>query len=288
MGNDKVVGHDCGHGSFSNYPLINAICGHICHTPLLVPFFPWAYSHRLHHQFHNHVEKDKSHPWMTAVKKKNTMCFVEKKFIKYISEGVLGPFINFAMYLFFGAGDGSHVYPGKLYKNANKSEKIKCVISTIAIVCFIVICGISFSNFSSFLYFYGGCWLFFCFWLFMVTYMQHHAEDTKVYDDSSWNFIDGALETIDRHFGFGIDVLHHHITDCHLVHHLFFTQIPHYHLKKAQDAIKDLLGNKHKFIKHRFFLLDFWRLFLNLGFSKFAVILRLRFLKFLLFLKQKK
>ena len=41
------------------------IVGHICHAPLLVPFYPWAYSHKQHHRFHNHETKDMSHPWMT-------------------------------------------------------------------------------------------------------------------------------------------------------------------------------------------------------------------------------
>lgn len=58
-----VVGHDCGHGTFSEYTLFNDIVGHICHGSIMVPYYPWALSHRRHHMYHNHVDKDYSHPW---------------------------------------------------------------------------------------------------------------------------------------------------------------------------------------------------------------------------------
>ncbi len=36
-----VLGHECGHGSFSDNQLLNDIFGYILHTILLVPYFSW-------------------------------------------------------------------------------------------------------------------------------------------------------------------------------------------------------------------------------------------------------
>jgi omega-3 fatty acid desaturase (delta-15 desaturase) len=261
-----VVGHDCGHGSFSKSPVINAICGHFCHTPLFVPFFPWAYSHRKHHQFHNHVQKDTSHPWFTEDKLKSL------SFGNYFLKSFIAPFFGFWAYLYEGSFDGSHIIPtSRLFKEAPKSEKFKCMISALSILGFASLLYLAFSSWTEVMLRYGGCLVFFSFWLFMVTYMHHHHEDILVFDDSNWTFIDGGLETIDRVYGFGIDKLHHNISDCHVAHHLFFTQIPHYHLKKATKAIAAFLGSQYKFQQHTFFLKDFWKLFFKVHFTKWTL-----------------
>ncbi|EPS57432.1 chloroplast omega-3 fatty acid desaturase, partial [Genlisea aurea] len=53
-----VLGHDCGHGSFSNDHKLNSVVGHLLHSAILVPYHGWRISHRTHHQNHGHVEND--------------------------------------------------------------------------------------------------------------------------------------------------------------------------------------------------------------------------------------
>ncbi len=55
-----VVGHDCGHQSFSNNRTLNDLVGNITHSSILVPYHGWRISHRTHHGNHGHVENDES------------------------------------------------------------------------------------------------------------------------------------------------------------------------------------------------------------------------------------
>lgn len=36
-----IIGHDCGHSTFSEYEIVNDIAGHLTHGSILVPFYPW-------------------------------------------------------------------------------------------------------------------------------------------------------------------------------------------------------------------------------------------------------
>ncbi len=53
-----VLGHDCGHGSFSKSDLLNDIIGTFTHTVICVPFYPWKLSHRHHHQNTGNIDKE--------------------------------------------------------------------------------------------------------------------------------------------------------------------------------------------------------------------------------------
>lgn len=53
-----VIAHDCGHSAFSSSGLINDLVGFTLHSALLAPYFSWKSTHRRHHIYANHVEKD--------------------------------------------------------------------------------------------------------------------------------------------------------------------------------------------------------------------------------------
>nr|AQX92138.1 Om [Nannochloropsis oceanica] len=246
-----VIGHDCGHGSFSEYKWLNDICGHICHAPLMVPYWPWQKSHRLHHMYHNHLTKDMSHPWMTKEVFEDLTPFEQA-----LLENPLSLFIKYTfLYLFAGKMDGSHVVPFSPLFTDTK-ERVQCAVSTLGMVVagalvYIGLEGGKEGGMARIGSIYVVPLLVFNAWITMVTYLQHHDEDTKVYAEGEWNYIKGALETIDREYGMGIDDLSHNITDGHVAHHLFFTQIPHYHLTAATAAVRQCLQPTGTYKKRR-------------------------------------
>lgn len=229
-----VVGHDCGHGSFSNNTSINAFMGHIFHGSIYVPFWPWALSHHRHHLNHNHKIKDYSNPWHDELDQCGDLSL----------KRLILPVIAWPMYLILGYFDGTHFLPlptQRLYAKATSIESIQCIISSIAVFLWAFIYRSIFGSWSEAAFYTVGPFIGFGWWLFTVTYFQHHGDFSIVYSDDTWSFETAAFQTIDRTFGSWIDYFHHRITDCHVIHHLFFLKIPHYHLREATDALVQYL-----------------------------------------------
>ncbi len=70
----------------------------------------------------------------------------------------------------------------------------------------------------------------------MITYLQHTHPNLPHYDDKEWDWLRGAMATVDRSYGF-LDHIFHHIADTHVAHHLF-SYMPHYHAQEATAAIR--------------------------------------------------
>ena len=251
-------GHDSGHGSFSDSWALNTLSGHLSHVPILVPYSTWANSHQHHHTGHNHVKEDYSHAWAPAHATKDARTRALQ---------CSGLFPNFGWLIYMlGIPDGGHWVPfgGRLWQGADISRRIHGIVSSALCASFAcsvyALCGSA----TSFLIWYGGPWLAFCWWITTVTYLQHHdnaVEDTLVYDDGSWTYLKGALQTVDRSYGYMIDNLTHNITDGHIVHHLFFTSIPHYNLARATKQLYKYLDDNDVKYKHRRTPFFFWDIY---------------------------
>lgn len=245
-----VVGHDCGHGSFSRYRWLNNLIGHLSHTPILVPYHGWRISHRTHHANTGNIETDES--WYPVTEGYyNGMPWYER-FARFHLILVVYP-----LYLFRRSPgkQGSHFLPSSpLFKPHEKWGVITSTVCCALMLAFLV--GLGFYQGFGFVFnYYFMPYLFFVMWLDVVTFLHHTEADIPWYRGKDWYFLKGALSTIDRDYGI-FNPIHHDI-GTHVAHHIFLG-IPHYYLREATEAIKPVLGEHYRVSKEPIFK-SLWR-----------------------------
>jgi omega-3 fatty acid desaturase (delta-15 desaturase) len=230
-----VVGHDCGHGSFSRLKWLNNLIGHLCHIPILVPYHGWRISHRTHHANTGNIETDES--WYPVTESKyEQMPWYEKLLRFYL------PLIAYPIYLMRRSPnrEGSHFLPSSpLFRPSEKWDVITSSVLWVLMIAFLS--GLTYQFGWLFLVkYYLAPYIVFVVWLDLVTFLHHTEPDIPWYRGEDWYFLKGALSSIDRDYGF-INSIHHDI-GTHVAHHIFLN-MPHYHLKTATAAIKPILGD---------------------------------------------
>lgn len=245
-----VVGHDCGHGSFSKHKWLNNLIGHICHTPILVPYHGWRISHRTHHANTANIDTDES--WYPVTESKYQAMSWPEKLVRFDL-----PLLAYPIYLFKRSPGrkGSHFLPGSsLFKPSEKWDVLTSTACLIAMVGGLSWLTIQFGWLFMVTY-YLMPYLVFVIWLDLVTFLHHTEADIPWYRGDDWYFLKGALSTIDRDYGL-VNSIHHNI-GTHVAHHIFLN-MPHYHLKTATAAIKPILGDYYRQSKD-----PIWRSFIR-------------------------
>ena len=77
--------------------------------------------------------------------------------------------------------------------------------------------------------------------LVLITLLQHTDTYIPHYREPAFDWLRGALSTLDRSFGPVLDRVFHHINDTHVVHHLF-SHMPWYNAEAATAALRGKLG----------------------------------------------
>jgi len=233
-----VVGHDCGHGSFSKLKWLNNLIGHLSHIPILVPYHGWRISHRTHHANTGNIDTDES--WYPVSETKyNQMPWYEKLFRFYV------PLLAYPIYLFKRSPnrEGSHFLPSSpLFRPSEKWDVLTSSALWVVMVGFLGWLTYEF-GWLFLIKYYLVPYIIFVMWLDLVTFLHHTEPDIPWYRGDDWYFLKGALSTIDRTYGF-IDPIHHNI-GTHVAHHIFLN-MPHYHLLTATEAIKPILGDYYR------------------------------------------
>nr|ARR73577.1 omega-3 fatty acid desaturase [Riftia pachyptila] len=217
-----VLGHDCGHGSFSQYHLLNDTLGTLLHAVLLVPYYPWKLSHRHHHRYTGNIDRDEI---FYPIRERD-----ESHDFHHIYPG-FGFGISWFLYLTSGFMPRGmcHFNP---FESMFAGHVLGCILSIGAIggwlgvlAAYARIYGI-----AALTNHYIAPLIVFASWLVVVTFLHHMETGVLWYGDKTWTAVRGKLSSVDRHYGWAHELTHNIGT--HQIHHLF-SKIPHYHLEEA-------------------------------------------------------
>ncbi|KAM7273814.1 hypothetical protein ACFE04_028478 [Oxalis oulophora] len=241
-----VIAHECGHHAFSDYQWVDDTVGLVLHSGLMVPYFSWKYSHRRHHSNTGSMERDE----VFVPKPKSKMSW----FSPYLNNPIGRAFTLFVtltfgwpLYLAFNVSGrhyerfACHFDPyGPIYSDR---ERLQIFISDMGVFATtFVLYKLAFAKGLAWLVcVYGVPLLIVNAFLVLITYLQHTHPALPHYDSSEWDWLRGALATVDRDYGV-LNKVFHNITDTHVAHHLIST-MPHYHAMEATKAIKPILGD---------------------------------------------
>ena len=254
-----VIAHECGHGAFCRNQRINNTVGFVLHTVLLVPYFSWRASHASHHRFTNHLEADEVfvpsiHPsWLTGI---------QETTVGRACIAVVMIFLGWPLYLLFNASgrqydaSANHFLPSSpVFRDSDRSAVIASNLGLLAWLGFLL-GWCMMTSITHVIAFYGVPLIVANGWLVTITYLQHTDERIPHYGSERWTWLDGALATVDRDFGM-LNRVFHHITDTHVLHHLF-PQIPHHHAREATTHLATELGHRYRIDSTPFYV-AFWR-----------------------------
>lgn len=236
-----VLGHDCGHGSFSDSRTLNDLTGHLLHSFILVPYHGWRISHKKHHGNHGHIDNDES--WHPLTKSTWDNLHWQTKLGRSTWPVSL---LSYPFYLIWGSPGRQHSHYHPHSDLFSKHQRGMVIESDVFL-------AIMYSSLMAAMYclgagtvarLYWAPYVVFVVWLDTVTYLHHHgpheaSEKVPWYRGKEWSYLRGGLTTLDRDYGV-FNKIHHDI-GTHVVHHLF-PQIPHYNLEEATEALKPMLG----------------------------------------------
>jgi len=257
-----ILGHECGHGGFAKSSLVNDVTGFILHSAVLVPYFSWQISHRKHHGNTGSLEHDEV--FVPQVAPAGYVPDIEdKSLVGQLSSSlyrcvriVLMLTVGWPLYLFTNA-TGNSSYPknswvnhftpnSPIYADIRNGPTL-IILSDIGVLIALGVIAwfTSVVGFANVFYYYIVPYLVTNLFLVLITFLQHTDQSLPHYDHQQWDWLRGALLTMDRDYGV-LNSVFHHISDTHVVHHLF-SYMPFYHAVEATEAVKPLLGDYYLF-----------------------------------------
>ncbi|PPR00398.1 hypothetical protein CVT24_004476 [Panaeolus cyanescens] len=258
-----VIGHECGHGAFSDHKIVNDILGFVTHTFLWTPYFSWRISHHRHHSNHASMERDEVY----VPKTREDLGIPDKPIDQIDWDEIFGDtpiytlymlirqqVLAFPAYLLFNVS-GQKTYPkwtNHFDPNSilfTKAQRNAVIMSNLGIA--FMVWGVCYASSiwgaADVIKYYGFPWLEVSHWFIMITYLHHTDPMLPHYRGKEWNFQRGAAATVDRNFlGWQGRFFLHDVAHFHVIHH-FFPKMPFYNGPEATQHLKAFIGDHYAY-----------------------------------------
>ncbi|KAK9812776.1 hypothetical protein WJX72_003473 [[Myrmecia] bisecta] len=228
-----VVGHDCGHRSFSKNKLLEDIVGTLMFAPLIYPFEPWRIKHNHHHAHTNKLVEDTAwHP----VPKSEYEQWTGVKGTLYKT------FLGSPLKLWASVGHWLIWHFNlDLYTEKQRPRVIVSLAVVYAFIGLVLPTLTYFTGFAGLVKFWLMPWLGYHFWMSTFTVVHHTAPHIPFKPAESWNAAKAQLGgTVHCDFPRWVEFLTHDIS-VHVPHHVS-SKIPWYNLRKANESLRSNWG----------------------------------------------
>ncbi|WIA23055.1 hypothetical protein OEZ86_009970 [Tetradesmus obliquus] len=230
-----VIGHDCGHRSFSENKLLEDIVGTLAFMPLIYPFEPWRIKHNQHHAQTNKLVEDTAwHPVMPSEMEKWSP--TQKTIYK--------TFLGSPLKLWASVGHW-WIWHFDLAKYTEKQKPRVLVLVSLAACAVAAFVGLPilgyYTGLAGVAKYWLMPWLGYHFWMSTFTVVHHTAPHIPFKPAEEWNAAKAQLSgTVDCEYPRWVEFLCHDIS-VHVPHHVN-SKIPWYNLRKANESLKQNWG----------------------------------------------
>ncbi|KAK9803546.1 hypothetical protein WJX73_007178 [Symbiochloris irregularis] len=228
-----VIGHDCGHRSFSKNNLLEDIVGTLAFMPLLYPFEPWRIKHNVHHSHTNKLVEDTAwHPIPTKDMEKWGP--VQSAIAKFFLGSPLKLWASIGHWIIYH-------FDLSLY---TAKQRPRVIVSLAAVASFALVALPALWAAAGpwgLVKFWFMPWLGYHFWMSTFTVVHHTAPHIPFKPASEWNAAQAQLSgTVHCDYPRWVEFLCHDI-NVHVPHHVS-SKIPWYNLRRATDSLRSNWG----------------------------------------------
>ena len=228
-----VIGHDCGHRSFSNNKLLEEIVGTLVFAPLIYPFEPWRIKHNHHHAHTNKLGEDTA--WHPLTKE-------DLKEFGPVLWSVYSVFMASPLKCWASIGHWMAYHFDR--KKFTERQMPRVIVSWLAVAAFaggvLPLVALNY-GWMAVVKFWLVPWLGYHFWMSTFTVVHHTAPHIAFNESEDWNAAKAQLSgSVHCDYPAWVDFLTHDIS-WHVPHHVS-SKIPWYNLRKATQSLRDNWG----------------------------------------------